>query len=140
MKLALPLLTCVGAIRFEHCKCMVGSQTTKTILAPPRLTHFDSDVCVRDGLGPGVVVTNSTVVALWVGLELLLQPTHHHHYYIIVTVIIMHSFMRYFSKMEHIAHYKAKNQNSQNKLVQAHVCMHTLTHTLTDSQQDSLER
>ena len=84
------------------------------ILAPPRLTHFDSDVCVCDGLGPGVVVANSTVVALWVVLELLLQPTYYHHYYIIVTltVIIMHSFMRYFSKMEHMAHYKAKNQNS----------------------------
>ena len=31
----------------------------------------------------------------------------------------MYSFMCYFLKMEHIAHYKAKNQNSQNKLVQA---------------------
>ena len=36
------------------------------------VTHRDSDICVSDGLGPGVVVTNSTIVALWVGLELLL--------------------------------------------------------------------
>ena len=27
-------------------------------------------------------------------------------------VLIMHSFMCYFSKLEHIAHYKAKNQDS----------------------------
>ena len=26
--------------------------------------------------------------------------------------IIMYSFMRYFSKLEHIAHYKAKNQRA----------------------------
>ena len=49
----------------------------------------------------------------------------------------MCSFMCFFPELEHIAHYKAKNQNTvkSNSLthVQAntHICMHAQTHART---------
>ena len=48
----------------------------------------------------------------------------------------MNSFMCYFSKLEHIAHFKAKNQN----IVKTNFCTHarTHTHTHTQSQYNSL--
>ena len=43
--------------------------------------------------------------------------------------------MCHLSRLEHIAHHKAKNRkHSQNKLAQAHVCTHT------HGQKDSLKR
>ena len=30
------------------------------------------------------------------------------------TIVIMYSFMRYFSRFEHMAHYKAKNKQSKH--------------------------
>ena len=73
---------------------------------------------------------------------------------IIITIIIMYSFTCYFSKLEHITHYKAKNQNivktnpikcmGMHVHTHTHACTHTHTHvhthTHTQSQQNSLNR
>ena len=41
----------------------------------------------------------------------------------------MYSFMCYFSKLEHIAHYKAKNQNTvKQTCASARACMQACTH------------
>ena len=44
-------------------------------------------------------------------------------------IIILYSFMCYFSKMEPIAHYKAKSQNTINTNFHEHRYTHTHTHT-----------
>ena len=41
-----------------------------------------------------------------------------------IIIVIMYSFRCYFSKLEHIAHYKQRTKHSQNKLPQAHACTH----------------
>lgn len=48
---------------------------------------------------------------------------------LIIISIIMYPLMYYFSRLAHIAHYKAKNPNSQNKLSQhTHKCARARTH------------
>ena len=49
-------------------------------------------------------------------------------------IIIMYSLMCYFSKLVHTAHYKTKNQDSQETSVSAHTCMHACMHTHTHTQ------
>ena len=45
------------------------------------------------------------------------------------TIIITNSFMGYFSRLEHIAHYNAKNQKMVTTNFHEHTHMHTHAHT-----------
>ena len=49
--------------------------------------------------------------------------------FIIITIIIMYSFTCYFSKWEHIIHYKVKNRNTVKTNPSKHMGMHAHTHT-----------
>ena len=49
-----------------------------------------------------------------------------------IIIIIMYSFMCYLSKLEHIAHCKAKNQSTvKTNFMRAHMCAYRHTHTHT---------
>lgn len=47
---------------------------------------------------------------------------------LIIISIIMYPLMYYFSRLAHIAHYKAKNPNSQNSH-STHISVHARAHT-----------
>ena len=51
---------------------------------------------------------------------------------VISGIIIMYSFVCYFSRLEHIAHYKAKNQNT----IKANFSVRTHKERQTDRQRD----
>ena len=50
---------------------------------------------------------------------------------VLILLLIMYSFICYFSRLEHIAHRKAKKQNIVKTSFREHAHTHTHTHTHT---------